>query len=102
MAIVVWTPAAEQDIENILLYLGREQRSPTAAARVIRDITDKANVYAAEPLLANSRPEFGPDIRAFHVHRYVIIYRPSPQGIEVLRVVHGSRDVFRVVRRREP
>jgi toxin ParE1/3/4 len=101
MATVVWTPASEQDLESIFLYIGREQRSPAAAARVIREIAEKADTYATQPLLAAARPEFGFHVRAFYVHRYVIIYRPAPDGIEVLRVIHGSRDVFRVLRQHD-
>ena len=101
MPNVVWTPSAEQDLESIFLYIGREQRSPAAAAAVIRAVVDKADTYAAEPLLAAVRPEFGFDIRSFHVHRYVIFYRSVDEGIEVIRVIHGSRDVFRVFRQQE-
>jgi toxin ParE1/3/4 len=102
MATVVWTPAAEHDLEDIFLYTGREQQSPAAAARVIREIAEKADTYAAQPLLSAARPEFGSHVRAFYVHRYVILDRPTRGGIEVLRVIHGSRDVFRVRRRHEP
>jgi toxin ParE1/3/4 len=102
MATVVWTSAAEQDLEEIFLYIGREQHSPAAAAQVIRDIAEKASSYADQPLLAESRPEFGESIRACHAHRYVVFYRPAPEGIEVLRVIHGSRDVFKVFRQGEP
>ena len=102
MATVVWTLAAEQDLANIFLYIGREQRSPAAATRVVRQLVEKAAAYADQPLLAAARPEFGPHIRSFSIHRYVIIYRPGLDGIEVLRVIHGSRDVFRVLRQHEP
>jgi toxin ParE1/3/4 len=102
MGTAVWTPAAEQDLENIFLYIGREKLSPTAAARVVREISEKADFYSTQPVLAEARPELGADLRAFYVHRYVIVYRPSTDGIEVLRVIHGSRDVFRVFEQREP
>jgi plasmid stabilization system protein ParE len=65
MRTVVWTPAAEQDLENIFLYIGREQHSPAAAARVVRNIAEKAGTYAAQPLAAAARPAFGPLVRAF-------------------------------------
>jgi toxin ParE1/3/4 len=98
MANVTWTLAAEQDLEDAFLYIGREQCSPMAAARVIRDIVDQAGTYAVQPLLAEARPEFGHAIRAYHAHRYVVFYRPASDGIEILRVIHGSRDVFKVFR----
>jgi plasmid stabilization system protein ParE len=88
MANVVWTPAAEEDLESIFLGIGREQRSPAAAARVIHAVVDKTLTYAAQPLLAAARPEFGPLIRSFSIHRYVVIYRPAALGIEVIRVIH--------------
>lgn len=39
-------------------------------------------------------------VRVFPVSRirnYLIFYRPTPQGIEVLRVLHGARDIDRVL-----
>jgi toxin ParE1/3/4 len=101
MATVVWTPAAEEDLETIFLYIGRDLHSPAAAARVVHEIAEKAGRYATRPLLAAARPEFGPDVRAFFMHRYVIVYRPAPGGIVVLRVIHGSRDVVRILRQRD-
>jgi len=74
----------------------------SAAARVIREIADKAGAYADQPFLGQLRPEFGESIRAFYAHRYVVFYRPRSGGIEVLRVIHGSRDVFKVFRQPVP
>ena len=102
MAAVVWTPAAVEDLEHIFNYIGHEQHSPNTAARVIREIARKANNYAASPLLAAARPEMGPSIRAYYVNRYAVFYRPISQGIEVLRIIHGSRDVLRVFRHQQP
>lgn len=101
MATVAWTPAAEQDLEEILLYIGRERQSPAAAAKVIRDIVAKAATYAEQPLLGETRTEIGELIRVFRVHRYAIFYRGASAGIEILRIVHGSRDVFRVFGQRD-
>jgi len=102
MATVVWTPAAEHDLESIFLYIGREQHSPTAAERAVRKLVDKANTYAAQPFAAATRPVFGPSVRTFYSGRYVVFYRPASLGIEVLRVIHGARDVLRVFRQQEP
>ncbi len=65
-------------------------------------MVDKTATYAAQPLLAAARPELGPLIRSFFMHRYVLIYRSVANGVEVIRVIHGSRDVFRVFRQQEP
>jgi toxin ParE1/3/4 len=44
------------------------------------------------------RPEFGRDIRSFPFERnYLIVYRPIEGGIEILRFLHGSRDIDKLV-----
>jgi plasmid stabilization system protein ParE len=43
-------------------------------------------------------------LRVFRVagfERMLILYRPLPEGIEILRVVHGSRNIEALGRRRE-
>jgi len=40
------------------------------------------------------------DLRYFPVSRfrmYLVFYRPVPGGIEVLRVLHGARDIHRIL-----
>lgn len=99
MAVTAWTPAAEQDLIEIFEYIARERLSPAAAARVILDITERAEFYAEQPLLAALRPEFRNGARSFVLHRYVVIYRPASDGIVIIRVIHSSRDVFAIFRR---
>jgi toxin ParE1/3/4 len=51
-------------------------------------------MLAGAPAMGRNRPELGPDIRSFVADRHVIFSRPSgPAGIEVVRVLHGTRDV---------
>jgi len=59
MATVRWTPSATRDLEEIFLYIGRDQHSPTAAARVVREIVAKIATYAQQPLVATA-PRIGP------------------------------------------
>jgi toxin ParE1/3/4 len=44
-----------------------------------------------------SREELAPGLRSFLVKQYVIFYRVIPEGIEVIRVLHGSRDMDQVL-----
>jgi toxin ParE1/3/4 len=39
------------------------------------------------------RGDLLPDLRGFVVGRYLIFYRPIEDGIEVVRVFHGARNV---------
>jgi toxin ParE1/3/4 len=40
-----------------------------------------------------ARPDIAPDARAFVVGRYLVLCRLVDDGIEIIRVVHGARDL---------
>jgi toxin ParE1/3/4 len=37
-----------------------------------------------------------PGLRSFPVGNYVVFYRIVPEGIELVRVLHGARDLRRL------
>ena len=43
--------------------------------------------------MGRSRPELAASVHSFPVARYVVFYRPAADGIEVVRVLHGARDI---------
>ena len=45
------------------------------------------------PLIGRARPELLIDLRSLPFGRYVIFYLPRKRGIEVVRVLHGARDL---------
>jgi toxin ParE1/3/4 len=45
------------------------------------------------PQAGRRRPDLGQNLRSFPVGRYIIIYAPVPDGIEVVRVIHGRQDI---------
>ena len=51
------------------------------------------NYWPRTPKWGRLREELAPRIRSFPVGRYVIFYRAGREGIEVARVLHGSRDI---------
>lgn len=67
--------------------------SPAAADRQLDSIDERCRLYAEQPLLGEERPEFEASLRSFSVGNYVVIYRPSTDGIDVLSVIHGARDI---------
>lgn len=93
--------AAERDLEEAGEYIRRN--SPQSALRFLR-----AARATMERLL--SMPETGglyesdvldlTGVRVFPVSRfrnYLIFYRPTENGLEVLRVLHGPRDIDRIL-----
>jgi toxin ParE1/3/4 len=60
----------------------------------VQTIRQKCDAIASHPMAAEERPEFGvPGCRSFSVGNYVVFFRPLENGIEVARIVHGSRDL---------
>lgn len=91
MAQVKISRDALQDLDDIWEYVA-EYSIPEAGAHV-RMIRRKLRTIAQVPNLGRARPELGENLRGFPVDRYVVSYRPLDDGIEVVRVLHGSRDI---------
>jgi toxin ParE1/3/4 len=91
MVRVIRAAQAELDLEAILDFLDR--RSPRAAERLALAIDQRCQVYAQFPEMGRSREELAPGLRSFTVESYLIFYRPAEEGIEVIRIVHGQRDI---------
>ncbi len=92
MATAEWTPTAKRELDEIHDFIGVERQSPTAAANLIREIYENANLYATQPLMGTSRDDLGEGLRIFFVKAYIVVYRPLQDGIEVVRVVDGRRN----------
>jgi plasmid stabilization system protein ParE len=50
------------------------------------------------PESAQARPEFGPDIRTIPVGRYIAFVRVIAERVTVLRILHGARDLPRLMK----
>jgi toxin ParE1/3/4 len=45
------------------------------------------------PGCGREEPKLGADLRSFPVGSYLIFYRPAANGIALVRVLHGARDI---------
>jgi toxin ParE1/3/4 len=100
MARVRRSPQSKVDYLEIWLYVTEQQGATTAADRLTNTFDEKLKLLAEFPGMGASREDLGLSIRTFPVGNYLIIYRPMKGGIELLRVVHGARDLRRLFRRR--
>jgi toxin ParE1/3/4 len=87
-------PKAEADLLEIWLYVAQD--SPRAADRLLDRIEVQCQLLADNPHLGRARPEIAPDPRAWVVGRYLILHRTQDHGIEVVRVMHGARDIEQI------
>jgi len=91
MAEVTLRPQAFEDLTEIFAYI--YQGSPQHAESFAELVRTNLERLAKRPRLGRSRPELMPDVRSFAAGRYLIFYLPRTRGIEVVRVLHGSRDI---------
>jgi toxin ParE1/3/4 len=45
------------------------------------------------PEIGKRRFDLAPGLRSLAVGNYVIFYRPVSEGIQIIRVLHGARDI---------
>lgn len=94
--------AAERDITEILLYIGREDRSPDGALKLYEALKAASKNYAANPHLGTAREDLGVGLRLFsfgtssNPRGWVVIYRPIEDGIHLLRVFRSAQDYERL------
>jgi toxin ParE1/3/4 len=97
-------PKADQDLDEQAYYL---------AAQASREVGHRFMLAAHQTFtLLATQPEMGwhcrlkspqtASLRVFRVsgfERMLVLYRPLPDGVEILRVVHGSRNLQALLRR---
>ena len=91
MVQIVKSPRAQTDLVEIWDYIAED--SEARADAFVAKIHEKFLVLAARSGIGRVRSELEKDIRSFPLGRYIIFYRPLADGIEVVRVLHGSRDL---------
>ena len=91
MPTLIVSPLAEEDLEEIWSFVA--ERNVEAADRLIDEITGRFDQLLAYPETGRARHDLLVNLRSLPVKRYVIFYQPTEDGVEIFRVLHGSRDV---------
>jgi toxin ParE1/3/4 len=91
MARVIRSEQAQQDLEGILDYLDRQ--SAEAADRFANKFDQACDLHAKHPQIGANSEEYAPNLRHFSVWNYTIFYRPIEDGVELIRIIHGARNI---------
>jgi toxin ParE1/3/4 len=94
-------PAARDDLKRISHYIAVERESPQGAKRLRERFLASFCLLAQNPLIGQTCPEFGENMRIWPVGNYVVLYVPQDNGIDIVQVMHGARDLPAVVRKPE-
>lgn len=97
MLPVVITPVAHREFFEIVDHL--EERSPAAAQRLSDTFAHQCRLLGQLPGIGRMREEFGAGLRSLVIEKYVLFYRAFPDRIEVVHILHGSRDIAALFKR---
>jgi toxin ParE1/3/4 len=95
MSVVQKTVQAENDLLDAWIFIASD--SFRAADALLDKLEKQFSMLADNPLMGTLRPDIAPDFHFFpSKNNYFIMYRPIPNGIEVVRVLHMSRDLLNI------
>jgi toxin ParE1/3/4 len=93
------TPQAEADLEEVWRYVA--QGGEARADQFLDKILNQCRQLAEFPRMGRARENLAPNLRSFPVKKYVIFYRPVDDTIEIVRILHGARDIESIFRDEE-
>lgn len=87
------TEAADADLEELWQHVALD-RSPAAADRLEDQLHAAMHRLAELPGIGHIRSDLADEaLRFFPVHKFLIVYRTADDRLQVIRVLHGARDV---------
>jgi addiction module RelE/StbE family toxin len=90
---IEWSQVALADIEDLYDYIARDV--PFYAEQFVGRVMESVERLAEHPRLGRRVPEAQDrdDIRELTFHDYRILYLVHAEGVFILTVIHGSRDL---------
>ncbi len=93
MARLVILPAARADLIEIGDYIALDD--PERAASFVAEIEARMRAAAERPMSFPARDELHEGLRAARHGRYLIFFVEQGDEVQVVRVLHGARDLPR-------
>jgi toxin ParE1/3/4 len=90
---VTRTEQANEDLFQVWYYIAIENQSPENADRFIDALDETLYFLAKNPFIGTIKNHYADGIRQFVFQKYLIFYFPIEDGIEVVRILHGARDI---------
>ncbi len=89
------TEAAERDLQEIAFQIAFRDGRPIVADRIIDQLVGECQMLAdtgRDSQLGTDSSELGDGVRLFSFERWVIVFRYTEHGIDVLRFADSSQD----------
>jgi toxin ParE1/3/4 len=93
----ILTPAADADLEAVWDYVSG-QGGDVAADRLEQRLHEAMVRIGEMPGIGHARDDVADEtLRFLAVHSFLIVYRPQTAPVQIVRVIHGARDVGTVL-----
>ncbi len=103
MSRIIRRPRARADIEEQAFRIADD--NPEAARRFLAEVERSLGLLAGMPGMGTARPRLNPALRGLRMfpvgggfENHLIFYRPIRDGIELIRVLHGMRDIEAILK----
>ena len=91
MIELVLAREAQTDLRDIADFIARDNQE--RAVSFIEELLNAMESIRERPESFRLRTEWRPGLRSSVYHGYQIIFRFSGETVEIVRVMHGSRDI---------
>jgi toxin ParE1/3/4 len=91
MRTIDYAPEAMYDLKQIFAYLN--EHSTTAASELADRIDQRVEIVAAHPGIGRDRGDLLEGMRSVVVKEYVIFILSNDSSLEIVRALHGFRDI---------
>ncbi len=91
MGRLVVRPQALTDLDDIFDYIAED--SLDRAIAFVRKLYGQMETVAASPGIGRRRDVLLPGLRSLPYGNYLIFYLPLDDGVDVVRVLNGARDL---------
>ncbi|MEH2012296.1 type II toxin-antitoxin system RelE/ParE family toxin [Nostoc sp.] len=91
MSNYIISPSASRDLNEIADYF--LPKNLEAGEKLFREFNKKCQNLANFPSMGRSYAHIKPLLRGLPLDGYVILYQVLDDGVEILRVVSGNRDL---------
>jgi toxin ParE1/3/4 len=83
--------AARMDLREIAIYIARD--NPDRSESFVEELLVRIETIGERPLSFPERNDWGEGIRRALHGRYLILFRVRDDRVEILRILHGARDI---------
>jgi toxin ParE1/3/4 len=89
---IAWSVWASDDLVSVAEHISRD--SEAYAATVVRELVAAARSLRVFAERGRRVPEYNdPSVRELIVRKYRLVYHLHPERVDVLRIIHGAREM---------